>query len=186
VTAVSDHTNRFVTALSYEIPVGRHRMVDVQNRWLDVAVGGWQINSIYTAQTGGPIVWVNGSSTTPGDYVYFGAPVTVDNRDTNSVSLTTSAFDVKAADQFQYHVRTFSTTFGNLRADGINNWDVSMLKRFEIKEKMYFQLRFETFNILNHATFSAPNVQATNASFGLITAQANRPRTIQAGARFVF
>ena len=36
------------------------------------------------------------------------------------------------------------------------------------------------------ATFSAPNVQATNASFGLITAQANRPRTIQVGARFVF
>jgi hypothetical protein len=181
-----DHTNRFVTALSYEIPIGRHRMVDVQNRWLDAAVGGWQINSIYTAQTGGPIVWVNGSSSTPGDYLYFGAPVTLDNRNTNSPALTTSAFDTKSADQFQYHLRTFSTTFGNLRADGINNWDLSMLKRFEVKEKMYFQLRFETFNILNHATFSAPNVQATNASFGLITAQANRPRTIQAGARFVF
>jgi hypothetical protein len=181
-----DRTNHLVGAVVYELPFGKNKLVDIHQRWLDMVAGGWQINSIYTAQTGAPIVWVNGSSTTPGDYVYFGSPIVLDNRDTNSVSFNTSAFDVKSADQFQYHVRTFSTTFGNLRADGIDNWDMSMLKRFPIRDKMNFQLRFETFNILNHATFSAPNVQATNASFGLITAQANRPRTIQVGARFVF
>jgi hypothetical protein len=181
-----DRTNHFVAAVVYELPFGKNKLVDIKNRWLNVVAGGWQINSIYTAQTGAPLVWVNGSSSTPGDYVYFGAPITLNNRNTNSPAFNTSAFDVASADQFQYHIRTFSTTYGNLRADGINNLDVSMLKRFPIREKMNFQLRFEAFNILNHATFSAPNLQATNASFGMITAQSNRPRTIQVGARFVF
>jgi hypothetical protein len=41
-------------------------------------------------------------------------------------------------------------------------------------------------SIVNHPTFAAPNAQATSASFGIINTQANRPRTIQIGARFVF
>jgi hypothetical protein len=68
----------------------------------------------------------------------------------------------------------------------LNEWDPSALKDFRLDETRYFQLRFEFFNVLNHPTFAAPNLQATNASFGVISAVANRPRTIQLGARFVF
>jgi hypothetical protein len=74
------------------------------------------------------------------------------NRSTNSTSA------------FAYHIRTFSTTFPNVRQDGLNEWDP----------------------LLNHPTFSAPNLQATNAQFGVISSVANRPRAIQVGARFVF
>ena len=40
--------------------------------------------------------------------------------------------------------------------------------------------------VVNHPTFAVPNTTAANSSFGLITAQANLPRQIQLGARFVF
>jgi hypothetical protein len=61
-----------------------------------------------------------------------------------------------------------------------------MLKRFAIKEHSYLQLRFEAFNLLNHATFAQPNTTASNSAFGTITTTSNRPRSIQIGARIVF
>ena len=79
----------------------------------------------------------------PGDYVYFGGPLNLQNRQTNGAAFDTSLFDTRAADQFQYRIRTFSTTYGDLRQDGINNFDTSLLKRFAITETAYLQLRFE-------------------------------------------
>jgi len=102
------------------------------------------------------------------------------------VAFNTSAFDTKTADQFAYHIRTFSTTFSSLRGDGANELNASMLKRFEIREKTYFQLRFECFNVMNRPTFQFPNLAPTNSAFGLITGQSNRSRSFQAGGRFVF
>lgn len=182
-----DHPNHFVIGSTYELPIGPGRAVN-PGRWANLLVGGWSVNGIYTYQTGAPIVWANGSTTSPGDYVYFGGPgaLQVEARNTNSASFNTGLFVTNSAQTFSYHERTFSTTFPNIRADGINQLDASMLKRFNITERMYFQLRVEAFNLMNHPAFSAPNVTATNASFGLITAQANRSRQIQFGARFVF
>ena len=181
-----DHPNRFVVGTRYELPFGRDRLVKLESRWSNMVFGGWLFVGIYTYQTGAPLVWANGSTTTPGDYVYFGAPINLDNRQTNTAAFNTAAFATASAQQFQYHIRTFSTTFPNLRQDGLNNLDTSLLKRINVAEKKYFELRFEMFNPMNHPTFSAPNVTETNSSFGLITAQANRPRQIQMGARFVF
>lgn len=181
-----DHPQHFVVASSYQLPIGKGRAIDLNSRWTNALLGGWILNGIYTYQTGAPLVWSNGSTTTIGDYVYFGGNLALDPRQVNGVAFNTSDFDTKSADQLQFHIRTFSTTFPNLRADGINNLDASLLKSFTFTEHAYFQLRFETFNILNHPTFSAPNTTPTSTSFGLITAQANLPRQIQLGARLVW
>lgn len=182
-----DHPNRFVIGSSYELPIGQGRAYN-PGRLANLAIGGWGLNGIYTYQAGAPIIWANGSTTSPGDYVYYGGPgaLQVDPRNTNSASFNTGLFVTNSSQTFAYHERTFSTTFPNIRSDGINQLDLSMLKRFHINEKTYFQLRVEAFNLMNHPAFSAPNVTATNSSFGLITAQANRSRQLQFGARFVF
>jgi hypothetical protein len=107
--------------------------------------------------------------------------------DPGSSAFNVSAFDTKSADAFSYHIRTFPTMISALRQDGINQWDPSLLKRFNFTEKAFFQLRLEFFNVLNHPVFPAPNTTASNALFGNISgAQANRPRSIQLGARLVF
>ncbi len=192
-----DHPQRFVTALTYDLPVGRGRALNIRSRLLNATVGGWRLNSVYTYQIGAPLVWVNGSTTTPGDYVYFGGPGALasgfNNRYTQTTavgtalpSFNTSLFVTNSAQAFAYHIRTFSTTFPNIRQDGLNEWDPSLLKNISFTEKIYLQLRFEFFNVLNHPTFSAPNLQATSAQFGVISSMANRPRTVQLGARFVW
>jgi hypothetical protein len=84
-------------------------------------------------------------------------------------------------------IRTFDTYFNNLRRDPTKNADLSMLKKFTLREKMYLQLRFEGFNITNRVGFGAPvSLTPTSASFGEITTQANTPRRIQAGLRLVW
>ena len=184
-----DHPHRFVTAITYELPFGKGRLVGIQSRLLNALAGGWVLNSVYTYQTGQPLNWNNGSTTSPGDYVYFGAPLVLNNRmsDPGVAAFNADAFDTKSGDAFNYHIRTFPTMIAGLRQGGINQWDPSLLKRFQFAEKSYFQLRIEFFNAFNHPIFPAPNTQASNALFGTITgAQANRPRSIQLGARLVF
>jgi hypothetical protein len=149
-------------------------------------LGGWLLNTVYTFQTGAPIMWVNGSSSSPGDYVYFGGPLNVNNRAIGVPAFNTSVFDAKSADSLQYHLRTFSTMFSNARADGINQFDPSLSKRFVIHESVAVQLRLEAYNALNHPVFAAPSTTASNSAFGTITATANRFRTLQVGARFTF
>jgi hypothetical protein len=130
-----DHPHRVVIAALYEIPVGKGKHFNMQSRWLDMLVGGFGINSIYTYQTGQPIPGVNGSTNTPGDYVYLGVPIVLNNRETNIPAFNTAAFDTRSANQHQYHIRTFSTMFPNLRQDGINEWSPSVTKRIPSPRK---------------------------------------------------
>lgn len=195
-----DHPNRIVFAVVYELPVGRGRHFNGQSRWLDAIVGGWNINSIYQYQTGAPATWTNGSTTSPGDYVLANGTNNLDlstiafnNRSANLnaagatiPSFTTSAFVTASTSAFQYHIRTFPTTFSSVRLDGINEWSPSISKQFNFTESIGLQLRLESYNVLNHPVFGPPNTTATNAAFGAITTQANVPRTLQLGARFVF
>ena len=152
-----DHPQRYVTAITYEIPIGKGKALDLHSRLANSLVGGWLLNNIYTFQVGGPLLWVNGSSSSPGDYVYFGGgSMNLDNRQVNGPAFNTALFDVKSADAFNYHLRTFSTTFSNLRADGINQWDPSISKRFTFAEKTSVQIRLEAYNVLNHPVSRLP------------------------------
>ncbi|HWB85738.1 MAG TPA: TonB-dependent receptor [Bryobacteraceae bacterium] len=182
----SDRPQRVVAAFSYELPFGPGRLFHVQSHWARLLAEGWHVNGVYTFQVGAPITWVNGSSSTPGDYIYFGGPLNLNNRDVNGTAFDKSVFDTNSADALNYHIRTFSTTFPNLRADGVNQLDASMLKRFNITEHKYFELRAEIYNVPNHPVFAAPNTQATNSAFGTITATANRFRMVQLAGKFVF
>jgi hypothetical protein len=95
-------------------------------------------------------------------------------------------FERSSASQLSQNYRTFPQMFNNLRSDAANNVDLSLLKNFRIAEKIFAQLRFETFNSFNRTQFSAPNLSPTSQAFGTITAQANTPRSVQLGLKLKF
>lgn len=178
-----DYPNRFVAQVSYDLPFGKGKQFGSNaSRLLDGFIGGWVLNSVTTFQSGPPLAW--GSSVNP---IYLGGPLHLQPHNTQH-TFDTSVFDRNASDQLADSVRTLPFYFSNLRADGYKNEDFSVVKNMKITERIPFQLRFEFFNLFNHPTYAAPNLNPTAASFGTITADATNQnmRQIQIGARLVW
>lgn len=184
-----DRAQHFVVASTYDLPFGRGRMFNTNSRLLDGIFGGFTLNGIYTYQSGPPVYFSADIPILPG---YGIQDIKLNNRKTVGPALNTGIFQTANAStngggQFQYHIRMLPQTLAGVRQDGINNLDASLLKDIHITEGAYFQLRFETYNTLNHPNFGAPAVSsATSSAFGTITSQANSPRAVQLGGRFVF
>ncbi len=199
-----DHTQHFTVGGSYRLPFGQGRMFSFNGSrlWNEIA-GGYVLNGIYQFQTGAPIYFSSDIPLAPS--ITSLRQITIHNRDTAGTALNTAAFvttsytdktctgacdgSAPIAGQFFDHYRTLPQTMSWVRQDGYNNLDASILKDFPITEHAHFQLRFETFNTLNHPIFSAPNVSsATNSNFGKITAvgKNSAPRQIQIGGRLIF
>jgi hypothetical protein len=49
-----------------------------------------------------------------------------------------------------------------VRGDGQTMWDLSLFKRFPIRERINLELRFEGYDILNHPNFNDPNTTVTS------------------------
>jgi hypothetical protein len=173
-----DYPDHFVITGSYDLPFGHGRkLLGGANKALDLLVGGWVLNSIYT--------WESGSGIQLGNVIYYGGDLAVQPRSL-ARAFDTTRFETKSANQLASNYRTFPNTFNNFRSDAANNVDLSLLKNFHITEKVYAQFRFETFNSFNRTQFAAANVSPTSAAFGTITAQANTPRSIQMGLKLKF
>jgi hypothetical protein len=85
------------------------------------------------------------------------------------------------------NIQTFNSRFSGIRADGINNFDLSLFKNFRLSERGTLQLRFEGFNALNHVQFAAPNTNPVNAAFGSITGEKGHgQRQVTLGVKAIF
>jgi hypothetical protein len=146
-------------------------------------LGGWQVNTIATVQTGLPFtptlnapVANTGTGSRPdriGDGGTLADP-TVDRW------FDTSAFATPA-----------NFTFGNsgrniLYGPGRVNFDFSLFKDFPVNDRVKVQFRAEAFNIFNHPQFDLPNAAIGAGNAGTITAIVGTPRQIQFGAKVVF
>ena len=146
--------------------------------------GGWVINSIYTNQIGAPLTFGN-------NLVYFGGPLN-NNPHPGNLDLPmfdTSRFLLSSTLQPGSNIHAFGTRYGNIRQDGADNVDLSVIKNTRISERVNFQFRFEAFNAFNRPEFDTPKStidNPTNSGFGKITTQPNLPRSIQMAARLVW
>jgi hypothetical protein len=172
---------REILAMTYGLPIGRGRALNLQNRIVDGIAGGWSLSGILTLQSGPVLGW--------GNDIYFGGPLNYNSHQPNGSTFNTTPFDTVTADQLADNIRTFDTQFNNLRRDPTEELDLNMIKNFRVTEKgAHFQIRIEAFNATNRVTFAAPNTTPTAGAttFGYIGAQANTPRRIQTTLKFVW
>lgn len=173
--AGEDRPQRFVFSGSYELPFGKGKtFLGNASPLANRVVGGWQINSIYSFQSGGPIEF--------GNVIYYGGALNWNSRNLNQV-FDVTRFERVAANQLASNVRYFPQAFPAYRGDFINNIDISLFKNIQIVERLTAQFRVESFNAFNHTIFNGPDTSPTSGNFGRITSASNLPRTYQLALR---
>ena len=116
-------------------------------------------------------------------------PLSKDQRSVGRWFNTDAGFERNAARQFapiRLNIRTLSSRFSGIRADGPNNWDLSVIKNTRITERTQLQFRAEAINAMNHPQFTAPNTTPTSTAFGTVTGEFAWPRVIQFGLKILF
>jgi hypothetical protein len=195
----ADHTNRFVAALTYELP-GRN----FSRQMMRELLGAWQVNAIATFESGAPVTIYNGYTSS---YDYMGdVPLQSCNanmaRGDRSFThyFNTDCYTEPAASTdpnlIAQGITNFAVTRGderrnNLRQPGINNWDLGLQKSFRVfGEGRELQFRADSFNAFNHTQWSNIDTyddRAVNdqSEFGWITG-ARAGRRMQLNMKFVF
>ena len=176
-----DRAHRVVISGILELPFGRGK------RWLgsggvvDKFVGGWQVQGVYTGQGGPPLSF--------GNVLYYGdiKDITLPKgKRTVEQWFNTAGFERASARQLSYNYRTFPSRLSDVRGDGTNLWDLSVMKNTRFKERYNIQFRTEFLNAFNHANFAPPTTGPTSSAFGTVTAQRGFPRRLQMTTKFIF
>jgi hypothetical protein len=187
VVTAADSPHRVLVSSTWDLPFLRDR-----GGVLAGALGGWQVNGIVTFQSGLPV------ATTAGAFLV-GDP-TLDNPtlarwfNTCTQALSGARQNCASADepiawqvQPAFTLRTLTTRLEDVRTKRPGLIDFSLFKTFNLPSRMRLQVRLESFNLFNTPWFGAPNTNVTNAAFGTVApTQANDPRNVQVGIRFMF
>lgn len=188
VIAADDRPHRLTVSGIYELPFGQgRRLLSNTNPVVSRIISGWQINGIYTYQSGPAIGnW--------GNVIYRGnlGDLTLPRSEQTIQQWfdTETGFEKDAARQLASNVRTFPLRFGFLRADHISNFDLSLFKNTAITEGVSLQFRAEFLNAFNTPLLftSQININPTQAAFGSVTAtaQENYARRLQFALKLLF
>jgi hypothetical protein len=205
-----DRRQRLTLTWVWETPWLKH-----SNSWAAKNIAGnWRVVGTYTAETGELATVQSGTdSNQNGDSAGDRAIINlagVANRGSDVTALENSKGDVvayKAKDPTARYIRAQAGALANagrntLSTPGINNFDVSLAKKFNITEKKNLEFRGDLGNFFNHPQYTAGYVnsvrgtaQTSNNSF-LLPYQSNfanwasafpsNARSIQLALRFVF
>lgn len=183
-----DVRNKFVSAFNYNLPFGRNQTIGSEwNRIADGFLGGWQINGIFTVQSGLPFSVFATSSALCGCSAgelradLIGNPFPAGFHQSINQWFDPAAFSDPPPEQYGNSGRNI------IEGPGLTDLDFSLFKKFEFSEGRMFQIRGEYFDIFNHPNFLYPTsvTDATWNTGGIIT-QAMPARVGQLALKFIF
>lgn len=178
-----DNPHRLVTSYVWTLP----ELKD-QNTFLRNLFGGWESSGIITIRNGFPFTVNSGSDRSLSGIGNDRADVVGDPNLADGRSKTEwlaryfdpNAFRPAALGTFGNAPRSF------MRGPGSVNFDLSLVRNFNVMEKARLQFRSEFFNAFNHANFGNPFSAANNTTrLGRIESAAD-PRIIQFALKLQF
>jgi len=179
---------RLTAATVWELPLGRGKrfLPDIPSFW-DRVVGGWAANVIATFSSGNPFT-VNAPNNTAAPLTNFRANRLCNGRSEmqNTNLRTNGLFWIDPVCFAAPQAGFFGDSGANIiTGPGVNNWDIAIEKRAQLRESLMFHFRAEFFNAWNHAQFMNPDSKVGDANFGQVY-QARDAREIQLSARLSF
>jgi hypothetical protein len=180
-----DQRNVFSASALYALPFGRgHTIGGAWNRGLEMAAGGWQLNTVVLAQTGSPfsVIGIQNFGTTyslRANQVVQGDPVTH--------SVLSQPYLVKADFAAPPPGTEGNTGRNAFYGPGLAEGDVSLFKTVHFTERLGTELRAEVYNITNTPQFTNPDTNLADGTFGQITGTRQfSERQMQMAVRFLF
>ncbi|MCI0724357.1 MAG: carboxypeptidase regulatory-like domain-containing protein, partial [Acidobacteria bacterium] len=138
VISDQDRPHRLVLSGIWELPFGRGKRFFSRGAAVDKVVGGWQVQGLFTGQGGNPVQWW-------GDVFFRGnvKDITLprSQRNVSQWFNVNAGFERNPALQPVAHLRTFPSRLSDVRADGINTMNLSVLKNTSLRENLKLQFR---------------------------------------------
>ncbi len=173
-------------------------------------LGGWEIVAATQFQTGTPCgIGTNNDFAGVGEFGSFGCgsegqfwvmngPVTINTgafagpvTNSNSPRYFTVSVSKPPAGTFNLQPGVRDSIY----QPGMQDWNLGLLKTFEVTERSRFQFRAEAYNFINHPNLCATFISGcsvggflnpTSSQFGMVTSKAPLARNLQLSLKFLF
>ncbi len=175
---------------SYDLPIGKGRLLNLNNRALNAAIGGWTVGTVNTISSGAPIALTGGRATfntTADGGVIFGNGANI-NSLVNATSTQVGSFD-KSCTCIRTNVSNLTLSNGVVNPAVLEaaqtpgvigspvwytgktafTFNLSLTKNIRFSERVNMRLYAEASNWLNHPFFGQGSLSLTSSSFGQIT-----------------
>ena len=194
-----DVRHRWVMGAVYELPFGKGKRVNINNAVADAVLGGWQLSTNTTFQSGVPQTLSAGKVQSGTNNLVNDRPSYAGVGNGYAADPSTSrwydpaSFVLAPEGQFGTVGRNSMTT------PHLQQIDAALAKNFRLPNGHRIQARFEAFNVFNHPVWGAPNGNilagpafpgaadnAAHQGFGVITSTALPMRQLQLGLKYSF
>ena len=198
--AFYDIPQEFNVGYTYQLPVGSGKL-QFRNKVANNLISGWETSGYVNLQAGTPLHLSTELSLPGMGYgarassvgilrpdVVPGAPLYGANASRRSFNPRTDHYVNTAAFTAPppFTLGNAPDYFDNLRAFGMEDWDVAMMKEFQVWESYELSFKAEFFNVLNLHNFAAPNTDLNSPNFGAVTGVNGTPRNGQLSLTLTF